>query len=77
MAFATRIGLVVLGLLIEGMLAYTLLPAGRGSYAVCVLFGTLFGLLFTPGAEQGAQYLVTDVTQLSAVGVHRRHIEWP
>ena len=58
MAFATRIGLVVLGLLIQGMLAYALLPEGRGSYAVCVLFGTLLGLIFTPGAEQGAQYFV-------------------
>ena len=56
--FATRVGLVVLGLLIQGMLAYTLLPEGRGSYAVCVVFGTLLGLLFTPGAQQGTQHFV-------------------
>ncbi len=56
--FATRIGHVVLGLLNQAMLAYTLLPEGRGSYAVCVVFGSLLGLLFSPGAQQGAQYFV-------------------
>lgn len=56
--FASRIGLVVLGLLIQGMLAHMLLPEGRGSYAVCIAFGTLLGLMFTPGAQEGAQYFV-------------------
>ena len=56
--FATRIGLVVLFLLIQGGLAWLLLPAGRGSYAACIAFGTLLGLFFTPGAQQGAQYFV-------------------
>ena len=57
-AFATRIGLAVFTLLIQGMLAWLLLPEGRGGYAVCVVFGTVLGLLFTPGAEQGAQYFL-------------------
>ena len=52
-----RIGLVVPGLLVQGLLAW-LLPEGRGSYAVCLVFGTLLGMLFTPGAQSGAQYLV-------------------
>ena len=56
--FATRVGVTLFSLLIQGMLAYMLLPEGRGSYAVCITFGTLFGLLFTPGSQQGAQYLV-------------------
>ncbi len=43
--FATRIGLVVLSFLIQGMLAYMLLSEGRGSYAVCVMFGTLLDTL--------------------------------
>ena len=56
--FATKIGLVVLGLLIQAILAWVLLPEGRGSYAICILFGTTLGLLFTPGAQQGVQYYV-------------------
>ncbi len=65
--FASRVGLVLLSLLIQGGLAWLLLPAGRGSYAACVAFGTMLGLLFTPGAQQGAQYFVmagqTSVSQ--------------
>ena len=53
-AFAARLGLAVFTLLIQGILAWLLLPEGRGSYAVCVVFGTVLGLLFTPGVEQGA-----------------------
>ncbi len=56
--FATRIGHVVLGLLIQATLAYTLLTEGRGAYSVCVVFGSLLGLVFSPGAQQGAQYFV-------------------
>lgn len=66
-AFLTRVGLVLFGLLIQGLLAYMLLPEGRGSYAVCLAFGTSLGLLFTPGAQQGTQYFVmtrrTNVSQ--------------
>ena len=53
---ATRVGLVLGGLAIQSLLAYTLLPVGRGAYAVCVMFGALFGALFTPGADRGIQY---------------------
>lgn len=56
--FGTLVGVAALGLLIQGLLAYTLLPAGRGAYAVCIVFGTLLGLLFTPGTPQGTQYFV-------------------
>ncbi len=56
--FATLVGTAALTLLVQGILAYMLLPEGRGAYAVCIAFGTLFGLLFTPGALQGAQYFV-------------------
>ncbi len=56
--FATRTGHVVLGFLIQATLAYTLLPEGRGAYSVCVVFGSLLGLVFSPGAQQGAQYFV-------------------
>ncbi len=56
--FATLAGMAGLTLLIQGLLAYMLLPEGRGAYAVCIAFGTLLGLLLTPGAQQGAQYFV-------------------
>ena len=54
----TRAGLIIAGLAIQSLLAYTLLPEGRGAYAVCVIFGGLFGALFSPGADRGAQYFV-------------------
>ena len=57
-SLATRLGLLVSGVAIQSLLAYALLPAGRGAYAVCVLFAALFGILFTPGADAGAQYYV-------------------
>ena len=39
----TRLSLILGGLGIQSLLAYTLLPEGRGAYAVCVMFGALFG----------------------------------
>lgn len=65
-AFVTRVGLVIFGLLTQGMLASLLLPEGRGHYAVCLVFGTSLGLLFSPGAQQGAQHFVmTKQTSVS------------
>ena len=55
---ATLVGMAGLTLLIQGLLAYLLLPEGRGAYAVCIAFGTLLGVLLTPAAQQGAQYFV-------------------
>ncbi len=52
----TRLGIILGGLAVQSLLAYTLLPEGRGAYAVCVMFGSLFGALFTPGADRGIQY---------------------
>ncbi len=56
--FATSVGMAGLNLLVQAMLAYTLLPEGRGAYAVCMVFGALLALVFTPGAAQGTQYFV-------------------
>ena len=55
---AARISAVGLALASQYALAHTLLAEGRGMYAVCVLFGTLTGVLFTPGSETGARYFV-------------------
>ena len=54
----TRIVLLVTGVLYQSLLSYTLLPEGRGAYAICVLFGLLLGILFTLGAGRGSQYFV-------------------
>ena len=56
--FATQAGRVVFGVAIQSLLAYTLLPQGRGSFAVCVVFAHVLAVLFTPGAREGAQYFV-------------------
>ena len=58
LVLATRLGVMGIMLLGQGVLAHTLLAEGRGMYAVCVLFGTLCGALFTPGSDRGAQYFV-------------------
>lgn len=55
---ASRGMVLVLGILTQSLLAYTLMPAGRGAYAVCVLFGDLAGVLVTLGSGRGAQYFV-------------------
>ena len=57
---AKRVGMLVSSVAIQSLLAYALLPAGRGAYAVCVLFAALLGILFTPGADAGAQYFVVS-----------------
>lgn len=66
-AFATRVGVVLLGMVVQALLARLLLPEGRGGFAICVALATLLGMLFTPGAQQGAQQLVmtreTDVSE--------------
>lgn len=56
--FTTQCVLVVLALLIQSILAYTLLPEGRGAYAVCMAFSTLLLLVFTPGTTDGAQHFI-------------------
>jgi len=55
---ATRIVLLVAGVLNQSLMAYTLSPEGRGAYEICALFGLLLGTLLTPGADRGSQYFV-------------------
>ncbi len=54
----TRVAILFSGTAIQSLLAYTLLPVGRGEFAVCVLFAGFLGVLLTPGADAGAQYFV-------------------
>ena len=56
--FGAQTGVVLAGLAIQSLLAYALLPAGRGAYAACLALVSLLSVLFTPGADRGAQYFV-------------------
>ena len=67
--FATQVGVVAFGLAIQSLLAYTLLPEGRGSFAVCVVFAAVLSALFSPGAQQGAQYFVMTKQATVSEGV--------
>lgn len=58
LALAGRGGSLAFGLLAQSLLAYLLLPEGRGVYALCVTSATLLGALFTLSAGRGAQYFV-------------------
>ena len=54
----TRLAVMGMALVSQGVLAHALRAEGRGMYAVCVLFGTLSGVVFAPGVIQGSQYFV-------------------
>lgn len=49
-------GVHALRLATQSLLAWSLLPAGRGEYAVAVLFATLAGVVLTLSVDRGAQY---------------------
>ena len=57
-SMATRVGVLLSGIAVQSLLAYALLPTGRGEFAVCILFAALLGVLLTPGSDAGAQYFV-------------------
>ena len=58
MLFSARASVLSFGLLIQSLIAYFLLPEGRGSYAVCVTFAVLAGVIVTPGIDKGVTYNV-------------------
>lgn len=59
-----RAGLLLATLLTHSLLAYLLLTEGRGAYAICIVLGGMLGVIFTPGADRGAQYAMM-VRQIS------------
>ena len=61
---ATRILMLGFSVGTQSLLAYALLPEGRGAYALCVLFAVLAGVATTPGSDRGSQYFVMS-TRLS------------
>ena len=58
LSMARPLSILLSGIAIQSLLAYALLPAGRGAYAVCLMFAGLLSLLFTPGVDAGIQYFV-------------------
>ena len=70
---AMRVAVLTIALVGQSLLAYALLPEGRGAYALCVLVGSLAGVVMTVGADRGAQYFAmtgsTSVSQGIAVGL--------
>ena len=68
---AMRMAVLIFALVGQSLLAYTLLPEGRGAYAVCVLVASIAGVVMAVGVDRGSQYLVmTEQASVSqAVGV--------
>ncbi len=56
--FVTNLGLIVISLGSQSMLAWMLGPEGRGAYAVCVLFATIMGVVFSFGVDRASQYFL-------------------
>ena len=69
LVLATKAFLVIAGLANQSLLARLLAPEGRGAFAVCVMFGTILGVLFTPGSDRGAQYFVISGRYSISLGV--------
>ena len=67
--FAAQSGRVVFGIAIQSLLAWMLLPEGRGSFALCAAFAGFLSVLFTPGAREGAQYFVATKQATISEGV--------
>ena len=56
--FASRMALFAVRALTQALFSYTLGAESRGTLALCLAFGIISGLAFTPGSDRGAQYAV-------------------
>ena len=59
-AFVARVGTLVLAVGTQSCLAWFLGTAGRGSYAVCLIYATLLGLVFGLGFDIASIYFVSS-----------------
>ncbi len=66
---ATRIWMLLAGLVTQSILARFLAPDGRGEFAVCLMFGTMLGVVLAPGTDRGAQYFVMSRRFSVSLGV--------
>jgi O-antigen/teichoic acid export membrane protein len=67
-AFATQVWILLASLATQSVLAWMLAPAGRGAYAVCVLFVGIMAAVFSLGMDRAAQYFVMSNTQSMSHG---------
>lgn len=56
--FASRAALFAVRALTQALFSYALGAESRGTLALCLAFGVISGLAFTPGSDRGAQYAV-------------------
>lgn len=56
--FGAWVGVYALRFLTQCLLAWALLPAGRGEYALTVMFASLLGLALSLSVDRGAQFAV-------------------
>jgi O-antigen/teichoic acid export membrane protein len=68
-SFGSKIASMVLALAGQSCLAWTLGPAGRGSYAVCVIYTTLLSLVFILGCDIANVYLVASKKMTLSEGI--------
>ncbi len=57
--FGSKVATLLLGMATQSCLAWFLAPAGRGSYAVCLLFSALLTLICVLGCDIAAMYYVS------------------
>jgi len=55
-----RMATIVPGLAIQSCLAWFLEPSGRGSYAICLMFAAIIGVVFKFGFDAAAQYFMAS-----------------
>lgn len=58
--FFTRLLVMGVSIGIQSALAWLLGPEGRGSYAVCILFASLLGVVFTMSTDRAGQYFLAS-----------------
>jgi len=58
LAFSSNIGVTLVAVGTQSCLAWFLGPEARGSYAVCLIFGSLLGAIFAVGLDAAIQYYV-------------------
>lgn len=54
----SRVCSLIFGIAMQSCLAWFLGPAGRGSYAVCLMFATLMSLVFVVGCDSASVYFI-------------------
>lgn len=57
--FLSRGGSLLVGLVMQSLMAWKLGPAGRGEYAICLIISSLVAVVISMGAEWGVNYYVS------------------